>query len=108
LIFPDKRFFFFGVTAGTAASFLRFEASAFYFREICRMENRGPGKKTKAAANLFVSFSMILLFLLLFIGYRLNQWFFAGLVAGVALVPLILMVNSITEATGMTKNHFSS
>lgn len=35
-----------------------------------------------------------------------NGWFAAGVVTGVLLVPLVIMVNGITEGIGITHNNF--
>jgi fatty-acid desaturase len=63
-------------------------------------------KLAPGSSVVLFAISQLILLPLLFIAYFINQWVFAGFVTGILLVPLVIMINSITEAFGITKNHF--
>ena len=54
---------------------------------------------------VFTAFQLALLPVILLL-YFLNAWTLYGFVAGILAVPAVVMVNSITEAFGITKNNF--
>lgn len=64
--------------------------------------------KGKALAGSIAAFTINQLALvpMILLAYFLNLWLFGGLIAGFLVVPAIVMLNSITEAFGITKNSF--
>jgi hypothetical protein len=64
--------------------------------------------KGKALAGSIAAFTINQLALvpIILLAYFLNIWLFCGLIAGFLVVPAIVMMNSITEAFGITKNSF--
>ncbi|MDP4152812.1 MAG: hypothetical protein Q8865_05125 [Bacillota bacterium] len=50
--------------------------------------------------------NQIILILALYISYFANQQLFISLIAGVLLAPFVVIINSFTEALGITKNKF--
>lgn len=64
--------------------------------------------KGKAMAGSIAAFTINQLALapMMLLAYFLNIWLFCGLIAGFLVVPAIVMINSITEAFGITKNSF--
>lgn len=96
-----------GLVVGTILSIVKFSGYAGVFRQICQTgRNTPPKSRTPIGSILVFILNQIILLPLLFLAYYLNQWLFAGFVAGILTVPFVLMVNSITEILGITKNHF--
>lgn len=63
-------------------------------------------KEAPGSIVMVFAFNQLLLIVLLVVAYSIDRWLFAGFVGGILLVPLTVMINSITEALGITKNHF--
>lgn len=96
-----------GLLLGSAVSVFKFGSYAWIFK---RIESTAAGAEQKAnlSRNSMFGFlaNQVVILLLLFAAYFLNPWFFAGIVAGVLLVPFVIMINSITEALKITSNNF--
>jgi hypothetical protein len=96
-----------GLTAGAIFSLLRFGTNAAVYGGI-----PFAGAKIKvnnlSAGTVIVIYAInqIILLPLLFISYKAGMAFFEGVVAGILLVPLVLFINSITEAIRVTHNNF--
>lgn len=105
LIFCQQRWFILcGLTIGGGFSFLRFISNANLY---CRLFCPGVSVQTavKGTVTMFALHQVMLLAFLLATRY-LNLQFFIGSVAGVLLVPSAVMINSATEAVGITANGF--
>ena len=84
-----------GLSIGMIFSVLRFDSYAMVL------------KKNNAYGIIIVFIiNQVVLLPLLFIALKLNQYFFTGTVAGILLVPSVLLINSITEAFSITNNNF--
>lgn len=51
---------------------------------------------------------LIILIFIFIISIKTNIWFFAGETAGVLLIPVVIIVNSLTESFRLSKNNFES
>ncbi len=90
-----------GLVVGTIFSIIKFGSYAWAFERICR-----TGSSASGTGILVFALNQLLLLPLLFLAYHLSRWLFAGFVAGILIVPFVLMFNAITEMLGITKNHF--
>lgn len=107
LFFQNQRLILAGLTVGAAFSVGKFTSYAWVFGKTLCESQVALGRKPAAIGNMaaFIINQLILL-PLLFLSYFFNHSFFAGFCAGILLVPLIILINSITEILGITKNHF--
>jgi hypothetical protein len=98
---------FFGLAAGTVISAVKFcgtaAALAGFFGAAVQ---DGHGKSGQRSAMVIFLINQIILLPLLFLAYYISLWVFWGFIAGVLAIPLLIMLNSITEAFGITRNHF--
>ena len=96
-----------GLLLGSVFSVLKFGSYTWIFQRIISAA-ASPARKTKSARSGMLGFliNQIIIFPLLLAAYFLNQWFFAGIVAGILLVPFVIMINSVTEALKITGNNF--
>lgn len=98
---------FAGLAAGTFMGAAKFSGNAWALAGILgcpSQEGRsGPARHTSSVIFLL---NQIILLPFLFLAYNLGQWVFWGVVAGILTIPLLIMLNSITEAFGITRNHF--
>ena len=96
-----------GLVLGAILSVAKFGSYAWVFDRICSMDQSGFSKKQAPGSSITVfMLNQLILLPLLFLAYFLNRWIFAGFVAGILIVPFVIMINSITEVLGITKNHF--
>jgi hypothetical protein len=92
-----------GFYSGGALSILRYLSNAWIFS----IKQNNENKLLLHLKTIVLFFgNQILLLTLLFIYFSLNRWLFIGLIAGVLLAPFIVVINSITEVFGITKNGF--
>lgn len=96
-----------GLAAGTVLSAVKFCSNAAAYASLFGVKKQGvsAGLGQRTARVIFLINQIILLPFLL-IAYYIGQWFFWGFVAGILTIPLLIMLNSITEAFGITRNHF--
>lgn len=90
-----------GLLAGTAISAGRFISNEWLLRKIFFSR-----KKTAAGSIATFTLSFLFLFALIAAACFLNIWVWYGAVAGALTVPIMIMINSITEALGITNNKF--
>lgn len=91
-----------GLLAGTSLSIARLIVNEWLFKEVFKLSG---GKAAAGSILVFTAVQLVLLPVLLLL-YFLSAWILYGFVAGILAVPVIVMVNSITEAFGITKNNF--
>ena len=90
-----------GLLAGALLGIGRLSGSQWILKKILGANGENPsGSMAAYALNQFVLLPVIAL------AYFLSVRAFYGLIAGLLIIPLIIMVNSITEAFGITKNNF--
>lgn len=96
-----------GLFVGTILSVVKFGSYAWVFGRICSTDQGDPSKRQTPGSSITVfMLNQLVLLPLLFITYFINHWIFAGFVAGILIVPFVIMINSITEVLGISKNHF--
>lgn len=98
----NKLLFFIGLTLGSVLSLFRFFVMDSALTGILILKN-GFGNK-KAAIKYIFSLLVTLIFLL--IAAIINKWVMLGMMAGILIVPLVVMLNSITEGLKITHNNF--
>lgn len=91
-----------GLFVGAVIGMGRFGSHEWVLKKVFQLN----GDKAVTGSVLVFTVSQTVLFLLIVIMYLLNLWTLYGFVAGILIVPLIIMINSITEALGITKNNF--
>ena len=107
IIMESKWLVLVGLMMGTILSIAKFSLNARIFSgNLCTHKSPILRKLSSSANIILFTIIQITLFLLLFLSYSLSPWIFAGFVAGVLLIPFAIMINSVTEALGLTKNHF--
>lgn len=107
IVIDEKWHVLTGLLSGTFVSIFRFGSNALIL-------SNAMGVKQDDRCSIFSSefiivlfgLSQLILLPLLFLAYFISQWVFAGFIAGIITIPVVIMVNSITEAFGITKNHF--
>lgn len=93
-----------GLLAGAFLGAGRFRSNEWIFAKI--LGEKG-GKAAAAGAALYAA-GMLALFAALASAYFLNSWLFRGVLAGLFLNPAVIMLNSVTEAFGVTRNGFDT
>lgn len=96
-----------GFTAGTALSLLKFGSNTLALGRIYSSnQETDPKKQGSISGVILLIVNQIMLLPMILMSYFLNRWVFWGLIAGILSVPFVIMLNSITEAIGITENHF--
>lgn len=93
---------FAGLFSGALLGFFRLCGNEWIFK---RLLCQNGAKAAAGGAAVFLT-SQLLLILALALAYEAGRWAFCGLLAGVLIIPAVVMMNSITEAVGFTKNSF--
>lgn len=91
-----------GLMAGAAVGILRFYGNGWILKLILRQESR---QNPVGSAVLFTA-GQLAVFVFAFLAYCVGIRTLYGFVAGVLVIPLAVMMNSVTEAFGITKNNF--
>lgn len=91
-----------GLAVGTLLSVARLMGNEWLFRKIIKLSG---GKAVAGSILVFTGLQLILLPVILLL-YLISVWVLYGFVAGVMAVPVVVMINSVTETFGMTKNNF--
>lgn len=96
-----------GLFLGAVISLIRFSSYGIVFERIFLANVTATRKGLSIVGSLAIfAINQLILVPLLFIAYKLNPYFFAGIFAGLLFLPFILFVNCLTEATGITHNNF--
>ena len=96
-----------GLAAGTFVGAVKFLSNAKALAGILgRQAKEDRVKPVRLTATIIFLLNQIILLPFLFLAYFLGQWVFWGFFAGILIIPLLIMLNSITEAFGITMNHF--
>lgn len=106
LLIKDKWFVLLGLAIGTGISIMKFESYAWIFSNEFKLEVFSSSIKQSVGIIVVFALNQIVLFSALLFSYLHNPWTFIGLAGGVLSVPLVLLVNSVTEFLGITKNSF--
>jgi hypothetical protein len=105
IFFADRWLIILGLLVGGGLSTGRFASYAWSFRKNTSGQEMNIGKAVMRGLLTFVGNQLILI-PLLFVAYRFHQSFFVSMIVGVLMAPIVLMVNSFTEAMGVTRNCF--
>ncbi|MDP4118423.1 MAG: hypothetical protein Q8873_04445 [Bacillota bacterium] len=107
MFFKDRWYIACGLSAGAFFSAAKFAGYAWGYRRLTE-ETSGNKVNFKAVVRNIIIFvvSQLITITLLFEFYFYNVWLFGGFVAGLMAAPAILVVNSVTEVLGITKNNF--
>jgi fatty-acid desaturase len=99
---------FIGLTVGAVLSVLRLYLSTEVMGRLNASTEREGSYRKHSTVKLVILqlINQFLILPLLFFAYLISKNFFAGFIAGVFIVPLVFMINSITEALGLTNNNF--
>jgi len=111
-----------GLTIGVLLNTIRFGTVAFLLNNITNREKNNEkcltsekniinGRKINnagiKAANIFITLNHLIFLPMLYFSYLVGLYFFAGMVAGILVIPFIMFINGITEALNITHNNFS-
>lgn len=103
LFLPEKWKVLAGLTIGGIYGLLRLNSHVVTFS---RVISQNKDSITKSQSNVKYILNQIIIFSLLAASLKINQWLFAGVVAGMLLVMMVIMINGITESLGITHNNF--
>ena len=91
-----------GLLAGAFISIGRLSSNEWILKKTLKSNG---GQAVAGSIVAFILSYLVLISVITFI-YFLNVWAFYGLITGILVVPIIIMMNSITEMFGITKNRF--
>lgn len=94
-----------GLIVGSIFSVVKFGSYTWVLSKVAAVDNAQIKKPARSSILVFF-INQILLFPALLAAYFLNIWFFTGVVAGILLVPFAMMINCVTEASGISHNNF--
>ncbi|RCX14323.1 hypothetical protein DFR58_11546 [Anaerobacterium chartisolvens] len=104
LIFIESKWtVLFGLFAGGAFSLLRFSSQASFLSRVLVNGDRGTARR-RVTLNYIMS--QLAVIVLLTAAINLSFPLFAGVVAGILLVPAVIFINNITEILRVTHNNF--
>ncbi len=107
VLLEHKWFVLIGLIPGAIFSLAKFGSYAWVFGKILGVSSKAGLDKLAPGSSIAVfMLNQFILLPLLFIAYFLHQWIFIGFIAGILLVPFVVMINCMTEGIGITKNHF--
>lgn len=90
-----------GISLGVVLSIVRFSTNATSFIRLLS----GTGETLGRGIKWFV-INSIVAFVVLAVSIKINLFFFGGVITGIFFVPIVIIINSITEAIGITHNNF--
>lgn len=100
--FKCKWTFLTGLFAGAGLAFVKFCISEAFFTAIF-----GDEKNTFSFSIIKYILSNIIIIMVSIVSIMMDLELFAGMTAGILSVTVIIVVNAVTEATGLTNNDFS-
>ena len=104
IIVIDKRWAVFaGFTIGAFLSMMQLISNVSMFERLLLKEVPN-GTAKKSYLHFVLALMSILAVLAAAITYDI--WLFAGLVAGILVVPFVICINGLTEGLGITHNNF--
>lgn len=92
----------YGLLFGTAVGLARLLSNEWILKVTFKA---GKGKVLTGSIAAF-TINQLALVPIILLAYFLSGWLLCGLITGLLIVPAIVMINSITEAFGITKNSF--
>lgn len=91
-----------GLSLGGVLSIVRFSTNATSFIRLLS----GTGETLAGGRIKWFIINSIVAFVVLAVSIKINLFFFGGVIAGIFFVPIVIIINSITEAIGITHNNF--
>lgn len=92
-----------GLAAGTVFSLLRLNSYVSTFSKLFSADGE-TNAVGKVVAKFIVNSFLVIISLTVSVLY--DRYFFFGILSGIFTVPLVIILNSITEALGITNNKF--
>lgn len=99
ICFNNKFSILAGLSVGCVLSVARFKSLSLGFSVVLHKLN------TRKSMYVFI-LNQVITVIILAVAIKISLLFFAGMVVGVLAVPLIIVVNAITEKIGITRNNF--
>jgi len=92
-----------GLSLGGIFSVIRFDSTVYTSRNLLSQNNLALTARLSVLKYILTQIATILL---LVTSLLLDMWFFFGVTAGILAIPLVIMINGVTEALGITHNDF--
>ncbi len=92
-----------GLTLGVFLSLLRLNSNAGTLASVLTAPEEG-GAVRKSVTGFIIN--SLIVIVVLAASLKINQWLFGGVIAGIFFVPLVIIINGITEALGITHNNY--
>lgn len=92
-----------GLTCGLIFGIIKYISFSRFISSILIQVEKKPRFR-----GMFVKFLSLQVVnaLLMLVSIKVSLYFFLGVVAGILLIPLIIVANSLTEALGLSHNNF--
>lgn len=91
-----------GLLAGAFIGVCRFGVNEWILKRIFR-----PGGEKRIFGTIAAfTINQLVMIPVLTAAYFFDVWLFYGFITGVLTVPAVIMINGMTEAFGITRNHF--
>jgi hypothetical protein len=103
LIFVSQRMYvMLGLIIGSIFGFMRFSSLGATISRLVLHDKSNTVKET------FIRYMVnhVAMIVLCAVSIRYSLWMFIGVIAGVLIIPVIIMINGITEGLGVTHNRF--
>lgn len=104
IFFRSKVLLLAGIPTGLIFSLLRLNTYITAFSRLFSRERDASAASRSIIIRFIVNSILTIIVLVASLNY--SQSFFAGVVEGILLIPLVITINGITEATGITHNNF--
>lgn len=107
VLMTQRWFILVGMFLGVVISLIRFGSYGFVFTGIVLANSVAARKGFSVFSSLAIYvINQLVLIPVLYIAFKFNQYFFAGVFIGIMLLPFTIFINSLTEALGITHNDF--
>lgn len=103
ILFDNRWNIVIGLTCGSVFGILKYIVASRFISNILLQR-----EENLSLARILVKFLslQVVTVLLMAVSIRISLWSFLGVVAGILLIPLIILINSLTEALGISHNNF--
>lgn len=103
VLFDNRWNIVIGLTCGSVFGILKYIGASRFISNILLQR-----EENVSLARIFVKFLSLqaVTVLLMTVSLSISLWSFLGVVAGILLIPLIILINSLTEALGLSHNNF--
>lgn len=103
ILFDNRWNIVIGLTCGSVFGILKYIVASRFISNILLQR-----EENLSLARILVKFLslQVVTVLLMAVSISISLWSFLGVVAGILLIPLIILINSLTEALGISHNNF--